>query len=334
MDQIRWGVLGASDFARREMAPAIHAAPGHVLAALASRSPAKAAPFAALAPGLRVHGDYEALLADAEVDAVYIPLPHTMHVEWGLKALAAGKHVLIEKPVAMHADEIAPLIAARDRTGLVAAEAYMIVHHPQWRSVRAMLADGVVGALCHVEGVFTYDNSGDPGNIRNRAVTGGGALPDIGVYSYGSTRWATGAEPVEITSAVIDWEDGCDAFARVGARMARRDGTRFTGHWVNSMRMMPEQSVLFHGDAGLIRMTAPFNAARFGAATVQWRGLDGVTHSRAWHGVDHYVLQIDAFGAAVRGERPFPWTLEDARGTQAMIDMAYEAAGGRPPAGR
>ena len=321
-DAIRWGVLGASGFARRDMAPALHLARGSRLAALATRSAEKAAPFVDRVPDLRVHGDYDALLADPEIDAVYVPLPHTMHVEWGLKALEAGKHVLIEKPVAMRAGNIASLIAARDRTGLQAAEAYMIVHHPQWHLVRDLIAEGAIGTLRHVEGVFTYDNSGDPGNIRNAAATGGGALPDIGVYTIGATRWATGAEPETITHADLDWEEGCDTLARVSTRFPG-----FSAHWFLSMRLMPEQFMLFHGEAGLIRLTAPFNAARFKEATVEWRGRDGVSHARSWPGVDQYVLQVEAFCAAIRGEAPFPWTLEDARGTQTVIDAIYERSG-------
>ena len=326
-DPIRWGILGASGFARRDMGPALHAARGHVLSALATRSPEKAAPFEALAPGLRVHADYESLLADPDIDAVYVPLPHNLHIPWAIRALEAGKHVLVEKPVALQADEIDPLIAARDRTGLVCAEAYMIVHHPQWHFVRGLLDDDAIGGLRHVEAVFTYDNSGEPGNIRNSAETGGGALPDIGVYSYGSTRWATRAEPERITHADLDWENGCDTVARVSARF---DG--FTAHWLNSMRMLPEQFILFHGQGGLIRMTAPYNAGKFREARVEWRGTDGVEHLRRWPGVNQYVLQVEAFGRAVRGEEAFPWTLEDAKGTQRVIDMAYAAAGGRPGA--
>lgn len=181
-EHLRWGILGASRFARRCMVPALHAARGNRVAALATRDPARAAPFAAIVPDLRVHDGYDALLADPGVDAIYVPLPHTMHVEWAIRALDAGKHVLVEKPVAMTAPEIAPLIAARDRTGLVCAEAFMIVHHPQWLRVRDLIADGAIGRLAHVEGVFTYDNSGDPGNIRNAAATGGGALPHRGLH--------------------------------------------------------------------------------------------------------------------------------------------------------
>ncbi|MEL6588169.1 MAG: Gfo/Idh/MocA family oxidoreductase, partial [Pseudomonadota bacterium] len=292
---IRWGILGASKFAREVMAPAIHGGRGHVLAALATRSTEKAAAFAALAPGLRVHDSYDALLSDAQIDAVYIPLPHTMHVAWSLRALDAGKHVLVEKPVAMSATEIAPLIAKRDATGLICAEAYMIVHHPQWHFARRLLAEEAIGQLRHVEGVFTYNNSADPGNIRNTAATGGGALPDIGVYTYGCTRFATGAEPLRITHAHMDWENGCDVLARVSAQF---EG--FTAHWVNSMRLVPEQFMLFHGEAGLIRLSAPFNAAKFAEAEVGWRGTDGVTHRRTWPGVNQYILQVEAFGAAMR----------------------------------
>jgi predicted dehydrogenase len=129
---------------------------------------------------LRVHDSYEALLADPGIDAVYIPLPNHLHVEWTLRAIAAGKHVLTEKPVAMAAAEIDRLIAARDASGLQVAEAYMIVHHPQWQRARALLAEGAIGTLRHVDGAFSYDNRTDPGNIRNRPETGGGGIPTSG----------------------------------------------------------------------------------------------------------------------------------------------------------
>lgn len=322
-DPIRWGVLGASRFALDAMAPAIHAARGATLHALATRDPGRAAPFAALAPGLRVHAAYDALLADPEVDAVYVPLPHTMHVEWGLRALAAGKPVLVEKPLAMTAAAIDPLIAARDGTGLPCAEAYMIVHHPQWTRVRALLAEGAIGPLRHVEGMFAYSNAHDPGNIRNRADTGGGALPDVGVYPIGATRWAIGDEP-EILHAAVDWEGGCDVLSRVSARF---DGV--SAHWVVSMRLQPEQSMLFHGERGLLKLSAPFNPGHFGEATLEWRTPEA-TRVERWPAARQYVAQVEAFGAAIRGDQAFPWTLEDARGTQVAIDAAIAAAGGRP----
>lgn len=330
-NHLRWGILGAAKFARTTMGPAIHSAAGAELVALATRDTAKAEPFRAFAPGLRVHSDYDALLADPGVDAVYIPLPHPLHVPWALKALEAGKHVLSEKPLAMTAAEIDPLIARRDATGLHCAEAYMIVHHPQWQRARELLRDGAIGALVHVEGLFTYDNREDPSNIRNTADQGGGGIPDIGVYNYGATRWMTGAEPEEITHADLTWEKGVDVIARVSARFPG-----FSAHWVNSMRMAPYQQMIFHGETGLLRLTAPFNPQVFGEAQVELHRTThgaGTGHSvtiERFPSANHYVAQVEAFGRTVTEGAPYPWTLEDARGTQAMIDAVYAAAENRP----
>lgn len=133
MSEVRWGILGAAKFAREFMGPALALAPGGRLVALATSDPAKAEPFRAFAPDLRVHAGDEALLADPGIDAVYIPLPNRLHVEWRLKAMRAGTHVLCEKPMAMQASEFDTLITARDAVGVLAAEAFMIVQPPQWQ---------------------------------------------------------------------------------------------------------------------------------------------------------------------------------------------------------
>ena len=326
-DPVRWGVLGAADFARRQMARAIHSAQGAEFVALATSSPDKAAGFLAFNPNLRIHDSYEALLADPDIDAVYIPLPNHLHVEWTKKVLAAGKHVLTEKPIAMTAPEIDDLIAARDATGLLAAEAYMIVHSAQWQRARQLLRDGAIGKLIHVDGLFSYDNASDTGNIRNRSETGGGGIPDIGVYTYGATRWMTGQEPVAITHADVDFENGVDVLARVSARF---DG--FTAHWVNSMRMHPFQEMTFMGEEGVIRLTAPFNANLYGPAVVELHrnvGSEGhgetVTTER-FAAENQYVNQVEAFGRTIREGADYAWSLEDARGTQAMIDAVFANA--------
>ncbi|NRB01036.1 MAG: Gfo/Idh/MocA family oxidoreductase [Rhodobacteraceae bacterium] len=325
-ETVRWGVLGAAKFAREHMARAIHAAEGADFAALATSDPAKAAPFAAFRPGLKVHGSYEALLADPEIDAVYIPLPNHLHVEWTLKALEAGKHVLCEKPIAMEAAEIDALIAARDATGLFACEAYMIVHHPQWQRARQLYREGAIGTLKHVEGVFSYNNAADTQNVRNRPETGGGGLPDIGVYTIGSTRFVTGQEPLEITHSDIDFENGVDVLARTSARF---DG--FSAHWVNSMRMHPIQDMIFIGDAGILKLSAPFNANVFGPAILEVHrnthagpGAE-VTYER-FPAANQYVLQVEAACRAIRDGAPFAWSLEEAKGTQAVIDAVYAKA--------
>lgn len=326
-DPVRWGILGAAKFAREQMAPAIHAARGAELAALATSSADKAEPFRALCPDLRVVEDYDALLADDGIDAVYIPLPNHLHVDWAMKALRAGKHVLCEKPIAMKAEEIDQLIALRDETGLVAAEAYMIVHHPQWQRAKALYDEGAIGKLIYVDGVFSYDNSGDPGNIRNAPDTGGGGIPDIGVYTYGSTRFLTGQEPEAINHAHIRWENGVDVFAHVAAAFPG-----FTASLVTSMRMTPAQEMTFYGETGAIRLTAPFNPLVFGEARVELhKNIHGAGKGSAmtverFPAANQYVLQVEAFCASVRGGAAYPWTLENAQGTQRMIDMIFSAS--------
>ncbi len=324
MQPVRWGILGAANFAREFMAPAIHAAQGATLAAIATSDPAKAAPFQAFCPDLRIHNSYDALLADPAIDAVYVPLPNHLHVEWTLKALAAGKHVLTEKPIAMQADEIDQIIAARDASGLLAAEAYMIVHHPQWQRAKEWLAAGEIGTLIHADAAFSY-NLTDMGNIRARPETGGGGLRDIGVYTFGSARFVTGAEPIEL-SAKIRLHNRIDVFAQVDAVMEGPTG-RFTYGSMTAINMYNRQVVTFQGDRGMIRLDGgPFNANVNDVAQIELHRDGNTVLTERWPAANHYVLQVEAFSRSVRDGVPYPCPLEFVRGTQAMIDTVFAVA--------
>jgi predicted dehydrogenase len=324
MQPIRWGILGAANFAKEFMAPAIHAAKGAELAALATSDPAKATGFSAFCPGLKVHPTYEALLADPGIDAVYIPLPNHLHVEWTLKALAAGKHVLTEKPISMTAPEIDQIITARDASGLLAAEAYMIVHHPQWIRAKELVQSGAIGTLRHVDAAFSY-NLTDMGNIRARPETGGGGIRDIGVYTFGSARFVTGAEPVEL-SAQIKLDHGVDVFAQVNAMMDGPTG-RFTYGSMTAINMYNRQVVTFQGTKGMVRVDGgPFNANVNNIAQIELHTGGNVVQTERWPTANHYVLQVEAFGASVRDGTPYACPLEFTRGTQAMIDQVFAVA--------
>ncbi|MCR9107302.1 Gfo/Idh/MocA family oxidoreductase [Marivita sp. XM-24bin2] len=320
MTTLRWGILGAAKFAREQMAPAIHAARQSKLSMLATSDPAKALPFQALESDLRVADSYDAVLSDPDVDAVYIPLPNSLHVDWTRRALEAGKHVLTEKPIAMKASEIDELVDLRDRTGLVAAEAYMIVHHPQWHQVRQWVQSGAIGDLCRVNATFTYDNSSDPGNIRNAVETGGGSLPDIGVYTLGCTRFVAGQEPQNVLFADIRRENGVEVRAEA---LVQFEGFTLTS--LTSMRMQGYQSVTFQGTDGVIEVSVPFTPLRDGDAEIRLIRKSGPEEVLRYPGVNQYVAQVEAFGAAVRGEAPYPCPLEFSQGTQALIDMIWAA---------
>ncbi len=319
MGHLRWGILGAANFAENHMGPAINAARGATLAGLATSDPAKAAGFQAFAPGLTVFDSYDALLASDAIDAVYIPLPNHLHVEWSLKALAAGKHVLCEKPMTLEASEFDQLIAARDKSGRLAAEAFMIVHHPQFIRARELVQGGAIGTLRHVEAAFSYYND-DAGNIRNQADKGGGGLRDIGVYTIGAARFVSGQEPEAVTHARIEFQNGVDTYAHFTA-----DFPGFSYQSMVSTRLAPRQEVIFHGDKGVLRLTCPFNANVFGMAALTVEEGDMVVTQERWPGVNHYVLQVENFGKSVQNGADYPCPLEFSKGTQEMMDMVFAA---------
>ncbi len=226
MTKIRWGVLGAAKIARTKVIPAMQRAQEGEVTALASRSLETARSAAAALGIAKAYGSYEELLADPDIDAVYIPLPNHLHVPWSIKAAEAGKHVLCEKPIALSADEARTLVAARDRTGVLIQEAFMVRTHPQWLAVRDEVRGGRLGELRAIQMAFSYFNR-DPKNVRNQADIGGGALMDIGCYPIVLSRFLFEAEPVRViasidrdpefgtdrlTSALLEFERGQSAF--------------------------------------------------------------------------------------------------------------------------
>ncbi len=319
---LRWGILGAAKFAREHMAPAIHAAKGADLYGLATSDPKKAAGFAAFAPQIKVYEGYDALLADPAIDAVYVPLPNHLHVEWTLKALAAGKHVLCEKPMTLHAAECDALEAAAVKADRLCAEGFMIVHHPQFIRALALVQGGAIGKLMHVDTVFSYNNADDVTNIRNRSETGGGGLRDIGVYTFGAARFVTGSEPIRISHANIRFENGVDTFAQVAA-----DFPDFTYNALVSIRMQPRQEITFHGDTGILRLTCPFNANLFDLAELVLENNGQTIVTERWPAANHYVLQVENFVTSATTGAAYPCPLAFSRGTQVMMDMVFDAGG-------
>jgi predicted dehydrogenase len=316
---VRWGILGPAKIAREWVCPAIHKSRRGIVTAIASRDHARATALAKIYGARAVEG-YAALLADPEIDAIYIALPNVTHVEWTKKCLEAGKHVLCEKPIALQASEIDDLIAAREASGRFAAEGFMVLHHPQWLRVRELIRAGAIGELLHVQGAFSFNNS-DPANIRNLPDLGGGALRDIGVYPTIVTRFVTGEEP-EAIRATIAWDKGIDATARVAA-----DFPGFGLDFYVSMRMAPRQMMTFHGDKGWLTVRVPFNALIYGDTVIEQRDGAGRIILERFPLADQYCAQADAFHDTILDGAIHTCPLEFSRGNQRMIDMIYEAAG-------
>jgi len=322
MALLRWGILGTAKIARDFVLTAIQTSRNGRIAALASRDAARGAALCARYGIRHLLPDYDALLASPAVDAVYIPLPTSMHANWTRRALEAGKHVLCEKPIGMTVAEVEGLVEARDRCGRVAAEGFMVAHHPQWHDVRRWLQEGAIGRLRMVEGCFTYHNV-DPDNVRNRLELGGGGVRDIGVYPVVTTRIATGAEPVRVVAAIErDPHFGTDRFA-----LCRFDFPDFELSFYVGTQLQRRQHMTFHGEHGWIRLDAPFNPGVYDAARVTLRRSSSPGDEvRIYPRDDQYRLMIENFGDAADGVAPPAFPLESSLANQRAIDMIFASA--------
>ncbi|MBV9880172.1 MAG: Gfo/Idh/MocA family oxidoreductase [Gemmatirosa sp.] len=324
LQPVRWGILGAANIAVKKVVPAMQRGRLADVVAIASRDGAKARAAADALGISRAYGSYEELLADPDVDAIYNPLPNHLHVPWSVRAAAAGKHVLCEKPIALSAAEARELLAARDRYGVQVGEAFMVRTHPQWRVVHELIAAGRIGELRLMEGHFSYHNR-DPQNVRNRAEWGGGGLMDIGCYPVTIARWLFGAEPREVVSTIDrDPDFGVD---RLTSGLLRFDAGQAT--FSCSTQLVSWQRVQIFGTRGRIEVRIPFNAPPDRSTYVfvdDGSTLGGDGDAIEIPAVDQYTLQGDQFSAAVRGVGTVPGTMEDAVANMAVLDALFRSA--------
>jgi predicted dehydrogenase len=324
-DKVRWGVLGVAKIATEKVLPAMLRGEWSEVAAIASRDIGKARRAAAELGIPRAYGSYQELLADASIEAVYIPLPNHLHVPWAIRAAEAGKHVLSEKPISLTVAECRSLIAVRNRTGVKIGEAFMVRTHPQWLRARELVRSGEIGALRSVIGAFSYFNP-DPANIRNMVACGGGGLMDIGCYPINTSRFLFGEEPARVlglserdpqmgtdrlTSAILDFPSGQAVFTC---------GTQ----------LVPYQRMQILGTHGHIEIEIPFNAppdrpARIFVDTGTGPICTGL-RTEEFPVCDQYTIQGDLFSRAIRENGPGPVPLEDALRNMAVIEAVSRSA--------
>jgi predicted dehydrogenase len=325
---VKWGVLGAAKIGLKKVIPAMQRTELCDIRAIASRDAAKAQK-AAEQVGIPVsYGSYEELLRDEEIEAVYIPLPNHLHVEWTRKALEAGKHVLCEKPLALKTQEVEELIELRDRTGLKVGEAFMVDTHPQWIETRARVRRGELGTLKAAQGFFSYNNP-DPENIRNKYREGGGGLWDIGCYPVHTARYIFEEEPTEALAVIErDQEVGVDILT--SGILSFPSGTLTFG---SSTRLVANQYMTFFGDRASLTVDVPFNQMPDDPPILY---LDRASsfppepERIELEKVDQYGLQGDAFSRAILEEGEVPVPLENTlRNTAAILALFRSAETGR-----
>jgi predicted dehydrogenase len=323
--KLRWGVLSTANIGLKKVLPAMQQGEFTSVTAIASRDLSKAQAAATTLGIPTAYGSYEELLADPNIDAVYIPLPNHLHVPWTIKAAEAGKHVLCEKPLSLTVSEAKTLLAVRDRTGVKIGEAFMIRCFPQWLRLRELLEAQRIGELRSIIGVFSYFNI-DPSNIRNNIESGGGALMDIGCYLIHASRFAFAGEPARVvaridrdpqmhtdrlTSAILDFPAGESIFTC-------------------STQLIPYQRIHFLGTRGRIELEIPFNAPPdrptrlFIDSSGDLLGA-GIT-TETFPVCDQYTLQGDAFSRAVLEDTPVPVSVEDAIKNMSAIEAAFKSA--------
>ena len=328
-DRLRFGVLGCAAIAVQKVIPAIGRSERCEVVAIASRAADRAAATATDLGIGRHHSSYDDLLADPDVEAVYIPLPNHLHARWTRRAAEAGKHVLCEKPLALDSEEATGMIDACRQADVLLMEAFMYRVHPLWARVHELATDGTIGELQAIQAFFSYRNL-DPDNIRNVAEYGGGALMDIGCYPINVARWLFGEEPTGVVGTVrFDPTFGTDVLSSAVLDFGGRHAA-----FTCSTQLEPDQRVHVIGSEGRILVEIPFNIppdrptriirAAGGDPPVA-PGLDEITIAPA----DPYTVQADAFAASVRDGAPLPLPPEDAIGTLAVIERILESARGQ-----
>jgi predicted dehydrogenase len=320
---VRWGVLGVARIAIERVLPPVMQSPWIEVVAIGSRSLDKAKAAAATLGIPRAYGTYDEMLASPEIEAVYIPLPNSLHFDWTLRAIEAGKHVLCEKPLAPSAGEVAAMHEAAGRRGLLAMEAFMLFSHPRLHAVRDLIRHGGIGRLGTVRISFTNPNL-DPNNIRNRVETGGGALLDKGCYAVALARYLFDADPKAVT-AVSEMHPtfGVDCLTTAILQFPRGMAS-----FDCSSTLAAHQQLVAIGTDGYIEMDLPVTPDPGQPTTFRVGGRGGV-QTRRFAACNQYRLMFDEVSAAIRGEGMLPVSPEFSVGNAQVIENLFRAAAGR-----
>ncbi len=319
-EKIRFGVLSSANIGVQQVIPAIQKSRFCRVTGLASRNIEKAEALCKTLGIERPYASYEELLADPDIDAVYIPLPNHLHVPWSIKALAAGKHVLCEKPLGLHSTEVQKLISAAEQYPfLKVMEAFMYRHHPQWQKAKELVDGGKIGELRTIQSFFSYYND-DPNNIRNIADIGGGGMMDIGCYCLSLSRFIFGGQPRRVCGiGNIDPVFGTDILF---SALLDFDGR--TATFTCSTQLAPYQRVIILGTTGSIEIIIPFNAP-VDQHCVVIHEADGSRCTYEFDICDQYTLQADSFARSIKENLPVFTPLHDAWENMVLLETCLQS---------
>ena len=321
MKKIHWGILSTAKIGIEKVIPAMQQGKHCEIAAIASRTQEGAREAAKNLKIPKAYGSYHELLEDASIDAVYIPLPNHMHVPWTIKALAAGKHVLCEKPIALTAAEAEELLQETQKyPNLKVMEAFMYRHHPQWMRALDLINDGGIGMVKTVHSFFSYYND-DPENIRNMSDIGGGGLMDIGCYCISLARLIFEAEPQRVIGKIE-----CDPEFKTDRLCSGiLDFGRGTSTFTCSTQLVPFQRVNIFGTKGRIEIEIPFNAPSDRPCRMLFQCNDKIEEIEL-EKCNQYTIQGDLFSLSVLNDKKVPTPLKDAVANMKVLEAIVQSA--------
>ena len=323
---IRFGILGAAKIAPNALTLPARQVPEVEVTAVAARDPARAREFAKANGIARALASYEDLIADRDIDVIYNPLPNSLHCEWSIRALRAGKHVFCEKPIASNASEAERMAQVADETGMILVEAFHYRYHPLADRVRELIRDGAIGKLQHAEGHFSVPIP--PTNIRFDWSLAGGATMDLGCYPLHMIRYFSGMTPRVIGAKAQVGPPNIDVAMEADMELAPGVTARMTCSMAADAQL--SASFLARGDRGGLKVANPVGPHWGHQLTIT---TPGGTTNETVPGDTTYTHQLRALVAALRGDRSaFPTDGNDAVIGMRIIDEVYRAAG-LPPRG-
>ena len=321
MKKLRWGVLSTAKIGVNKVIPAMQQSKYCEITAIASRNLRRAKLEAERLGIPKAYSSYEKLLADKEIDALYIPLPNHLHVKWSIKSLEARKHVLCEKPISLTVNEAESLIvSAQIRPQLKIMEAFMYRHHPQWKLAKKLVDDGKIGELKNIHSFFSYHNT-NPKDIRNMAEIGGGGLMDIGCYCISLARFIFSDEPKRVYGKIeTDPKFNTDRICSGILEFSNGTST-----FTCSTQLAPYQKVQIFGTKGRIEIEIPFNAPSEKPCKLIHQS-ENKLNEISIELCNQYTIQGDLFSQAVLNNTAVPTPIKDSVANMKVLEAILKSS--------
>ena len=321
--KIRWGILSTAKIGIGSVIPAIQQSNNGVAAAIASRDAQKARDTARALSIARAFDSYQALLESPDIDAVYIPLPNSLHAEWSIRAAQHGKHILCEKPFALNTTQVDEMIAAAKQHRVLLMEAFMYRFHPQYAQVKELIAQGAIGEVRMIRSAFGFQQN-DLNNIRLQRELGGGSLMDVGCYCVNVSRWLAGTEPVQAQASAMFGEKSRVDETLIGIL---RFPNNVNAHFDSSFHTAYREGLEIQGSEGRLELERPFRShAAGGIGKIILHRKDDPHQIFTTPAINHYRLMVEHFADAILNDKPLLYPPELDRGNMRVIDALYESA--------